>query len=132
MASTLGLNANWDLYVGSDGNIALLSDAPSAGQPSALAQDAASAIQTYLGECFWDVTTGVPWVQQILGQSPPLALLKEQLVDAALTVSGVAAAQVFISSFSGRAVAGQVQVVGAATGQVSAANFSVTDPQGSG
>lgn len=123
MGATLALSAAWDLEIDASGNIAVLAE------PDSLAQDAASAIKTFLGEYFWDVTIGVPWLQQILGQAPTLALLKQQLVDAALTVPDVVSAQVFISSFNNRAVFGQVQVVGPG-GQTSAANFAVTSLTG--
>ena len=124
MASTLMLDpATWDLTLDANGNIAV------ASEPYSLAQDAASAIRLFLGEYYWDTTVGVPWLQQILGQAPTLALLKQLLVDAALTVSDVAAAQVFISSFSNRGVSGQVQVV-SMSGQIAASNFTVINPQG--
>jgi hypothetical protein len=127
MAGTLLLDTdNWDLIVDANGNIAL------ATEPYSLAQDAASAIKTFLGECYWDTTVGVPWKQQILGQTPTLALLKAQLEAAAETVPDVVKAQVFISSLTARAVSGQVQVTSATTGQTSAANFTVINPQGSG
>lgn len=128
MAATLLLDdSTWDLTLDSSGNIALLDD------PDSLAQDAASAIKTFLGECYWDTTVGVPYLTQVLGKSPPtIALLKSVFVDAALTVAGVASAQVFITSLSGRAVSGQVQVVGAATGKVRAANFTAFGPAGAG
>ena len=85
---------------------------------------------TFLGECYWDTQIGVPWLQQILGQRPTLALLKAQLAAAAMTVPDVAAAQVFISSFISRVVSGQVQVTSQSTGQVSVAPFNVINPQG--
>ena len=127
MASTSTLlldTSDWDLAVDASGNIAV------ASTPYALAQDAASAIKTFLGEMYYDTGVGVPWLTQILGQAPSLALLKQQLVNAALTVPGVASAQVFISSFTDRVVTGQVQVVAAATGQTSAANFTTVNPIG--
>lgn len=124
MASTLLLDpTTWDLTLDASGNIAV------ASEPYSLAQDAASAIKTFLAEVYFDTTIGVPYLQQILGQRPPLALLKQQLVNAALTVPDVAAATVFITAFVDRAISGQVQVVSSA-GQVSAANFTVIDPQG--
>lgn len=134
MASTLQLSPDWDLAVDSSGNIALLAE------PAALAQDAASAIKTFLGEYYLDTTVGVPWLQQILGKPPgvpppSLALLKQLLVDAALTVAGVASAQVFLSAVSDRGISGQVQVIPqapASSSEVQAANFSVFNPQGSG
>ena len=126
--SSLALDDTWDLTVDADGNIAVLDE------PDSLAQDAASAIQTYLGECYFDTTIGVPWLEQILGVNPPpsLPLLKQILVDAVLNAnSDIASAQVFITSFSNRAISGQVQVVSTA-GQIAAANFSVVNPQGAG
>lgn len=127
MASTLLLDISTnDLVLDAAGNMAV------ADPPYALAQDAASAIKTFLGECFFDTTVGVPWLQQILGQPLNLALLKAQLAAAAETVPDVASAQVFISSFDGRAVSGQVQVTQASTGQTQYANFSVANPQGVG
>lgn len=129
--ATIALDpATWDLTLDASGNIALLA------APDSLAQDAASAIKTFLGECYWDVTVGVPYLTQILGPPPPqappsLAFLKQQFIAAALTVPGVAAAQCFISSFSNRQIVGQIQVI-STTGQTSAANFSAANPQGSG
>lgn len=115
----------WDLVLDAAGNIAVASN------PYSLAQDAASAIKTFLGEVYFDTTVGVPWLQEILGDSPSLALLKAQLADAAETVPEVSSAVVFISSFSNRAVSGQVQVT-STTGTTSVATFTVLSPQGSG
>ncbi len=126
--ASLLLDSTWDLTTDSNNNVAVVLE------PDSLAQDAASAIQTYLGEYYFDTTIGVPWRTQVLGVNPPppLALLKQLLIDAALGVSpDVASAQAFITSFSNRAISGQVQVV-STSGQVSAANFSVVNPQGSG
>jgi hypothetical protein len=134
MASTLLLNAStWDLVLDAFGNIAV------ATEPYALAQDAASAIKTFLGECWWDTTVGVPWLQQVLGQGFSLPVLKQLLTAAAKTVPDVTAATVFISSYSPvtRIVTGQVQIT-SSTGQTAAANFSspppfaVVNPQGAG
>src|SRR5579859_1555101 len=105
----------WDLVLDVNGNIAL------ADEPYALAQDAASAIRTFLGEVYYDTTLGVPY-QQILGQAPNIAFLKAKLEQAALTVPDVASATVFISSIQGRAVSGQVQIVNT-SGQTQAATF---------
>lgn len=106
----------WDLAVDVNRNIAMATGS------YALAQDAASAIKLFLGESWYDTTQGIPYLQQILGHSPPLSVVKSYLVAAALTVPGVTAAQVFITGFSGRKVSGQVQVSDA-NGTVSAASF---------
>ena len=118
MADTLLLDlTTWDLVLDVHGNIAV------AEAPYALAQDAASAIRTFLGEVYYDTTIGIPYFDEVLGYAPPLNLLKTLLVNAALTVPGVASAQVFISSVKGRVVTGQVQVT-MPTGEISAVNFS--------
>jgi hypothetical protein len=113
---TLLLTADWDLAVNADGNIA------TATGSYQLAQDAASAIRTFLGEVYYDTTIGVPYWQLILGKWPPLSLLKSSLVSAALTVPGVVSAKCFLSGITDRTVSGQVQVVDS-TGTTSAAAF---------
>jgi hypothetical protein len=114
--------AAWDLVLDAHGNIAVASD------PYSLAQDAASAIKTFLGEVFWDTTIGVPYSQQIFGKQASLALVKAQLAAAALTVPEVVSAQCFITAFTNRNLAGQVQTKSQSTGQVSVANFTVLNP----
>lgn len=99
----------WDLVTDSDGNIAAASD------PYSTAQDVASAVLTFLSEVFYNTTLGLPYLNQnpagtqILGQGLNVAFLKAQIAKAALTVPGVTNPTVFISSFSNRAVSGQVQ-----------------------
>lgn len=108
-------SVSWDLVVDAAGNIAVASD------PYSLAQDAASAIRLFLGELWYDDTQGVNY-SLILGKLPPVTLLKQQFVEAALTVPGVVSAQCFISGVEGRRLTGQVQVSDAA-GNTSAASF---------
>jgi hypothetical protein len=106
----------WDLCLDAGGNIAMASD------PYSLAQDAASAIRTFLGECFYDTTLGIPYFNQILGQAPLITFMKAQFVAAALTVPEVVAAKAFIQSITNRVVSGQVQVTDSA-GTVTVASF---------
>jgi hypothetical protein len=114
--STLLLDTvTWDLVVDAFGNIAVASN------PYALAQDAASAIRTFQGEVYYDTTIGVPY-QNILGKRPNLALTKQALITAALTVPGVVSATCFLTGFTNRALTGQVQIR-SASGQTSAASF---------
>lgn len=113
---TLYLNENWDLCLDANGNIAL------ASEPYSLAQDAASACRTFLGECWYDTTIGVPYWTDILGHFPSLSLVKADLVAAAMTVPGVDSAQVFITGVVDRQLQGQIQVTDS-TGNVSAASF---------
>lgn len=106
----------WDLVVDAAGNIAVASD------PYALAQDAASAIRLFQGELWFDTAQGVPFWTQILGRSPPLALMKSKFVAAARTVPGVVAARCFITAITERRVSGQVQITDSA-GRAATAGF---------
>ncbi len=98
----------WDLALDSAGNIAM------ASVPYALAQDAASAIRTFLGEVWYDTELGVPYFQGVFGVTPvpSIPILKALLIAAAKTVPGVVDAKVFIQVYdlSARLVTGQVQV----------------------
>lgn len=105
---TLYLNSSWDLCLDLSGNIA------QAASPYALAQDAAAAIRTFVGECWYDATQGTPYWTQTLGQAPPLELVRAGLLAAALTVPEVVAARVYFSGFVGRVLTGQVQITNAA------------------
>lgn len=114
MATTLYINPlTRDLDVDANGNIAV------ATGPYQLAQDAASAIKTVLGEVYYDKSLGITG---ILGESPTLVFLKAQLVAAAMSVAGVASATVYIMGMANRTVTGQVQISDAAGAQ-SAASF---------
>jgi len=95
----------WDLCLDANGDIAM------AANPYAIAQDVASAVRLFLGELWYDTPQGVPYWGQILGQRPPMALVKQAIANAALTVPEVVQAQCLIASFSGRVITGQVQVI---------------------
>lgn len=126
MADTLLLDQlSWDLVLDADGNIA------KASNPYSLAQDAGSAIRTWLGEVYFDTTVGIPWLPQVFGKTPSLSLLKEQIRAAALTVPEVASADVFLVTLTDRRVGGQVQIR-EASGALAALNFEVINPQGVG
>lgn len=105
MASTLLLDVvAWDMCLDARGNWAL------AAPPYATIQSVASACKLFLGELYFDTTKGVPYFTDVLGVPYPLALLKSDLVAAALTVPGVLSAVVFLDAVSDRRVTGQVQV----------------------
>lgn len=114
---------SWDLLLDINGNIAV------ASEPYSLAQDAASAIQTFQGECYYDTSLGIPYFAEVLGKSPSLPLLKTLFTQQALAVPDVTAAQCFISAISRRVLQGQVQIT-SVTGQTTAANFVAVNPQG--
>lgn len=126
MTSLLLSTATWDLTLDGAGNEAV------GTEPDVLAQEAACAIQLWLGEYYFDTTKGVSWLQRVFGVNPPppTSILKQLLISAALAANGdIAAAQVFFSSFTNRAVQGQVQVV-SVSGQTAAAPFSAFAAQG--
>lgn len=95
----------WDLVLDVNGNIAL------AGAPYSIAQDVASAVRTFLGECWYDNTQGLPYWQQILGEFPPLQIIAQKIEDAALTVPNVVVANVTFTSFTNRTLSGQIQII---------------------
>lgn len=115
----------WSLVLDAAGNIAVASD------PYSQAQDAASAQRTFLGECYFDTTLGIDYVGQIFNGTPTLAFIKAQLVAQALPVPGVASAMCYISALTDRVLQGQTQITNS-SGQTSASNFSVINPQGNG
>ena len=106
MYNTLYLNpADWDLTVDAYGNIAM-------AEPSySLAQDVCSAAKLFLGELYYDTTKGVPYFEDILGLSPPASLFAAHLESAALSVSGVVAAQCIITERSNREIIGQIEFI---------------------
>jgi hypothetical protein len=106
---TVFLNPDtWDLVIDRSGNIAVAAD------PYSQAQDAASAIKTFQGECYFNTALGIPYWQRVLGKFPPAALMKSYFVRAALTVPGVLKARCFLASVENRTVRGQVQITNSA------------------
>lgn len=102
--SSLYLNvATWDLIADANRNIAL------AKPPYALAQDVASACRVFLGEVYFDDSQGVPYLQEILGKTPPLNIMQSAIAAAALTVPDVDSATCVVSAFQNRQVIGQIQ-----------------------
>lgn len=94
----------WDLVLDVNGNIAL------AGAPYSIAQDVASAVRTFLGECWYNNDLGLPYWQQILGEYPPLQFVSQQIEEAAFTVPNVVAAEVNFTSFANRVLEGQILI----------------------
>lgn len=93
----------WDFVLNTNGDLAMASD------PYSVAQDVASACRTFLGEVWYDTTIGVPYFQDALGQNQPLALLRQSLIEAALTVPGCTNPVVYFDAPIGRVLTGQIQ-----------------------
>jgi hypothetical protein len=120
---TIFLNPDtWDWELDSSGNI------KTATGGYALAQDAASEIKTFQGEIYYDTTRGIPYWQNVLGQFPPVSLLKAYFNQAALNVPEVVSAVSFIAGIQNRVVSGQCQVRNAA-GTLKAVNFFSYSPE---
>jgi hypothetical protein len=95
----------WDLVLDSNGNWAI------ANAPYSIAQDVASAVRTFKSECWYDVSQGLPYWQNILGQRPPLSFIRQQIINAAMTVPNVAQVKVTFDGFSNRQLTGQIQII---------------------
>lgn len=104
MKTALLDTVTWDFVLDVNGDLAM------AENPYALAQDAASAIRTFLGEDWYNTLLGAPYFQSFFGKPPNISLIKQKFVAQALTVPGVVSAKVFITSIAGRRITGQVQV----------------------
>jgi hypothetical protein len=83
-----------DLCLDAQGNIAV------AAAPYSIAQDVATALSTFLGECWYDNSLGVPYWQGILGKRPPASYLVAQFEAQALLVPDVATAQASIGGIN--------------------------------
>ena len=106
MMNTLLLDRDqWDLVLDANGNIAM------AKPDYALAQDGASAIKTFSGECYYDDTIGIPYFEDILGHLPPASLLLGYMENAVLSVPGVVQAKAIVQSANNGSIAGAVSFI---------------------
>jgi hypothetical protein len=100
--------ATGDSCLDAFGNIAV------ASAPYAIAQDVATQLDSFLGECWYDTTQGIPYWQQILGQLPPASLLVSLYEKQALLVPDVETANATIGGINAqRGVIGQMIVTDA-------------------
>jgi hypothetical protein len=98
-------NTSWDLVLDAGGNIAL------ADNPYAIAQDVASAVRTFSGECWYNTSLGLPYWDKILGKYPPLPFVASKITEAALQINEVAQANTVFTEFKDRKLTGQVQII---------------------
>ncbi len=94
--------ATWDLTLDAEGNLAL------ADTPYASEQDVASQLQTWLGECFYDTTQGLPLEQAILGKKPTIGAINSMVTACALQVPGVISVSPSLSITTDGRLAGTV------------------------
>lgn len=83
----------WDLMLDGAGNLAVTDN------PYAVAQDVACACSTFLGECWYDTTLGIPYYPRILGQWPGTQLINTKMQQEAMKLP-------YVSSASCTAVSG--------------------------
>lgn len=104
MAKTLLLDrSQWDLVLDAAGNMAV------ADAPYATAQDIASNQRTLRGECWYNTGLGIPYLDSVLGQAPPRALLQHYLEDAAKQVPLVVNARTQFTTFTDGRVGGTTE-----------------------
>lgn len=106
MTGTLLLDRTaWDLVLDAAGDIAM------ATEPYAIAQNVATAVRTFAGDCWYDTTLGLPYLQVLLGELPPAALVRQLVVDAALGITGVVQAELVFFEFTDRGLTGQIKII---------------------
>lgn len=76
----------WDMMLDSAGNWAIFDPSTYA---ESVAQDAACAFKTFLGDCWYNNRLGMPYLQSIFGQQPPLSFVSAKLIAQALTMSNI-------------------------------------------
>lgn len=104
MASTLFLMPDsWDLELDNNGNIAVATDTYQQ------AQDICSSVRTLLKDMYYQQDQGIPYLEEIMGQSTySIALYRQQLYEAAMSVDGVVSATVNLA-LNNRSLSGTIQ-----------------------
>jgi hypothetical protein len=93
--STLAVNSNNDIYVGNDGNLAIVYNL------EATLQACAQAAKTQLGEMVLATDQGIPNFQTVWVGTPNLPQFEAAVRYALLNVPGVTGIQSFITSMQG-------------------------------
>ncbi|MDE9483274.1 hypothetical protein KKJ06_18465 [Xenorhabdus bovienii] len=102
---SLLLNADeWDVMLDDLGNLAITQN------PYAVAQDVACACSTFLGECWYDTTLGIPYYQRILGHWPGTQLINAKMEQEALKLPYVQSASCTAVSDAHRSINGVMTI----------------------
>ncbi|PIV98553.1 MAG: hypothetical protein COW42_13935 [Deltaproteobacteria bacterium CG17_big_fil_post_rev_8_21_14_2_50_63_7] len=83
MSDLLLGTASHDLELSADGDLQLVDEAEEVGQAAAITLD------TQRGEWIYDLSFGVPWLEQILRKAPDLDTVRAVFVSTLLAVPGV-------------------------------------------
>jgi hypothetical protein len=102
--TSLKLTPDWDLQLDDMGNIATVDGGLQ------IAQDVATSCRVWKGEAFYDKERGVPYKEEILGQSPNLALLQSDFENEAKRIEGVASVEVVVDSFNDRKLVPDIRI----------------------
>ncbi|QCE35631.1 hypothetical protein FAI40_10010 [Acetobacteraceae bacterium] len=118
MTTSLALdNTNWDLKLDSSGNIEVISD------KQATLQDVSSAIQTWIGEIWYDLQQGLPYDRGILGNQNEIPIFCSLAREAGLKVPGVADVQIFPNQLNSKRQLNGYVVVQFEDGEVQRVGF---------
>ncbi|MBH2842910.1 hypothetical protein QZQ24_14385 [Serratia marcescens] len=102
---SLLLDANtWDLMLDDKGNLAVTDN------PYAVAQDVACACSTFLGECWYDNTLGIPYYPRILGHWPGTQLINTKMQQEAMKLPTVSSALCTAVSDGDRRIGGVMTI----------------------
>jgi hypothetical protein len=101
---TFALDENWDMYVDTSGNLAVING------KKRVAQDVATACRLFKGEAIFHVDTGIPYFADILGQAPQRAIIREHLRRQALTVPDVADVSIRDYAYQGRTLSAEIVI----------------------
>ncbi|MBS1057184.1 hypothetical protein [Gluconobacter kondonii] len=117
MKSLLLDRSTWGLALDANGNLAVCTE------PYSVIQDVACAVRTWLGECWYDTSLGLPYDSGIFDGASSIPLLRSQAEQAAMTVPGIAAAQcALIGPRADRSVGGMIAVT-LTTGETQSVQF---------
>lgn len=117
MKSLLLDRTTWDLVLDANRNLAVCSE------PYSVLQDVATAVRTWLGECWYDTSLGLPYDSGIFNGSSSVPLMRAQAEQAAMSVPGVSAAQcALIGPRADRSIGGMIAVT-LTTGETQSVQF---------
>lgn len=109
----------WDLVLDAAGNIAV------AEAPYSVAQDVASYVKSFRGECWYDSSLGIPHFEKVLGHFPPVQYVRDLISDAAAEVPSVKSASVTSLNIVNRQLIGNIEITDA-DGNVYISTFAPT------
>lgn len=97
------LPGTWDLTLDTSGNLAIATD------QYAIAQSVANKCRVFVKDMYYSQSEGIPYLESILGKnSYSLALYRQNLEEAAMSVDGVVSARAELTTANDRVVRGRI------------------------